>query len=141
MNAHFPPACCESCGRPFQTRAAHGIWFDGTTMYFRQGEGVGYVKLTGLEAALLRFMSERFGQIVHRDRLYTYIWGQSETSAKILDVYACKLRVKLRGTPYTLKTQFAFGYGLVFREPRVESCESNHTTNPTQENAVHANQA
>lgn len=85
-------------------------WFDG-----RQPELSGHtLALSKRERALLECLVLRAGRIVSREFIFTNLYGSyaGDVDPKIIDVYICKLRKKLReasGKDY-IKTVFGMGY-------------------------------
>ncbi len=75
------------------------------------------VHLTGLEFAVLELLVERRSTVVTKrmflDRLYA---GKDEPEAKIIDVFICKLRRKLKGSVADLSIETVWGRGYVVDE-------------------------
>ncbi len=138
MYADTEQLCCEKCGRPLQSEAKNGFYFNGSTMFYVGDNGVfHYVDLTPVEAKLVKYLAERFGSHVHRERIYVNIWGyESDVLPKIIDVMVCKIKKKLANSPYDIQNKWGFGYGIFFRQS-VGNCEPVHPTNP-QENVANA---
>ena len=96
-----------------ESRAVLGeltYWFDG-----RQPELSGHtLALSKRERGLLECLILRSGRIVSREFIFTNLYGSyaGDVDPKIIDVYICKLRKKLReasGHDY-IKTVFGMGY-------------------------------
>lgn len=71
--------------------------------------------LTGHEAALLGFLANRAQ--ASKDEIMTALYGLRVTDAevpetKIVDVFVCKVRKKLQGTPVRIVTLWGRGYAL-----------------------------
>lgn len=68
--------------------------------------------LTGQEAKLFGFLLKR--EIVTKEQsmtaLYTELWGEKEREIKIVDVFICKMRSKLKKFGITIETVWGRGY-------------------------------
>ena len=64
------------------------------------------------ELAVLRYLVERAGETVSRERLLSEVWGYTfDPGSNIVDVYIARLRRKL-GTPALIETVRHAGYRL-----------------------------
>jgi len=77
------------------------------------------VKLTFRENQLFGLLLRRFGQIVHRDVIWSTIWKDAEIDPKIVDVYVCKINHKIRKLGLKIKSSWGIGRGLFFADPVV----------------------
>ena len=112
--------CCEKCGRPFLTEH-HGIKLDGTMLHV----GDKSVRLTLRERDFFALLFKHFGQVVHRERIRSSVWGENYDE-KSVDVYALKLRRKLAPLGLTVKNTWGVGKALVrlADEPEVSGREA-----------------
>lgn len=74
------------------------------------------VKLTGKEYSIVELMALRVGEVVTKGDFFAYLYGDGDQpDAKILDVYICKVRRKLRlaaGGIDLIETVWGRGYRL-----------------------------
>jgi two-component system, OmpR family, response regulator len=74
-------------------------------------DGVSHV-LSERELAVLRYLVERAGETVSRERLLSEVWGYTfDPGSNIVDVYVARLRRKL-GNPSLIETVRHAGYRL-----------------------------
>lgn len=83
--------------------------------------GLDTLKLTRLESALVKILHDNLGKPITKERLHSAIYAMRVTDAevpepKIIDVFICKIRRKLSGSPWHIKTNWGFGYSLHKRE-------------------------
>ena len=74
------------------------------------------VRLTPNESSLFALLKRRLGQAVNRGALldaaaFHHGWD-SEPMPKVVDVYICRLRRKLKGTGFAIETVWGRGYRL-----------------------------
>lgn len=100
---------CAMCGRPFETHQA-GIALSGDGWLAYNGSPP--VHLTEKESELLRRLLPAFGECVHKESIYASLWPDAATDFKIVYVYVCKLRRKLRGTGLEITTTWGVGLTL-----------------------------
>lgn len=78
---------------------------------------IGGKMLTKAEYRIMRLLTEHFGKAVSKISIYNALWFDDpqegpECEEKILQVYICRIRKKLRGTGHVIITHWAFGYRL-----------------------------
>lgn len=87
------------------------------------------LKLTGYEAKILSALARNEGRTLSKNLLMDTVWVGSDADSKIVDVYICKLRKKLReagGNPAMIGTVWGRGYFLtgtpkeVYKIPKTE---------------------
>lgn len=78
------------------------------------------------EFEMFAFMLERIGRVISKESFLTLMYQleDDEPQMKIIDVFICKLRSKLRGTGLVIKTHWARGYSL--EVPKPEANEESH---------------
>lgn len=82
--------------------------FDGT---LRRGEQS--VRLTGKEVQIVLALASRGEHLTTKDSLFTELYGgRDEPEMKIVDVFVCKVRTKLRsiGVEDAIRTVWGLGY-------------------------------
>lgn len=81
------------------------------------------VHFTAAEFALLSVLARRPGVLLSKDQIFSHIYaGRDEPELKIVDVFVCKIRNKLRphGCAGQLETSWGRGYRLV-EQPTIEA--------------------
>lgn len=79
------------------------------------------VHLTGKEYQMLELLTMRKGVTVSKDQILTHLYGgMEEPEAKIIDVFVCKLRKKLRAMDADY-VQTVWGRGYVLRADETDS--------------------
>lgn len=83
--------------------------------------GLETLKLTRLESAIVKILHDNLGKPIAKERLHSAIYAMRVTDAeipepKIIDVFISKIRRKLSGSPWQIKTDWGFGYSLHKRE-------------------------
>ncbi len=68
------------------------------------------VELTERERELLKILIERKGEVVSKDYLLLKVWGNSDVSRRVVDVYIKHLRDKLKREGSRIKTVWGRGY-------------------------------
>lgn len=115
---------CGHCGQAIPQ--AGGIIADPDRAEIRHAGFVAYLTMTEFE--MFRFMLERIGRVISKDsflsRLYQLV--DDEPEAKIVDVFICKMRRKLRGTGVEIKNHWGRGYSLEVPPPQANE-EANVT--------------
>lgn len=82
------------------------------------------VYLTGKEYQMLELLSLRKGMTLSKDAFLTHIYGgRDEPELKIIDVFICKLRKKLRAAGSEC-VETVWGQGFVLRDPALPMVES-----------------
>jgi DNA-binding response OmpR family regulator len=72
------------------------------------------VRLTAKEFTLLRYLIERRGRVLSRDRLLADVWGYEYAGGtRTVDVHISRLREKLPPLQEKLQSVRQFGYQLV----------------------------
>jgi DNA-binding response OmpR family regulator len=86
------------------------IEFDAYVVRYRGRE----IRLTRKEFELFRYMVERAGRVLTRERLLERIWGwDSEIDARSIDAHIRRLRVKLGEARHHVETVVGLGYRFV----------------------------
>lgn len=74
------------------------------------------VRLTRAERNMFYALAKARGRVLSKDTLLTSIMtgreGDDEPAIKIVDVYACKIREKIKDQPYRLITHWGLGYSI-----------------------------
>lgn len=79
------------------------------------------VHLTGKEYAVMELLSLRRGVVLTKEMLLNHLYGgMDEPEIKIIDVFICKLRKKLRAKGALGLIETVWGRGYVIREPKAE---------------------
>lgn len=82
------------------------------------------IHLTGKEYQMLELLSLRKGQTLSKDAFLNHIYGgRDEPEAKIVDVFICKLRKKLRAVG-SEAVETVWGHGFTLRDPDLPKVES-----------------
>lgn len=70
--------------------------------------------LTGSEFAMFRILFERFGRVVSKEAFLDQMYQltDKEPDIKIIDVFICKMRKKLKRTGLDVRTWWGRGYSL-----------------------------
>lgn len=71
--------------------------------------------LGSVEFKILNLLMRNQGQIVSREEIESFVWGDATPSKRALDPHITSLRKKLRLSRGELKTVYGSGYGLVER--------------------------
>ncbi|WP_255210824.1 winged helix-turn-helix domain-containing protein [Methylogaea oryzae] len=86
----------------------------GTHRVLREGVPL---DISAKELDLLRYLVERRGQVVSRDRLLSDVWGyRSDVSTRTVDTFVARLRKKIEADPShpaVLLTIHGLGYKIV----------------------------
>jgi DNA-binding response OmpR family regulator len=86
----------------------------------RATRGRADVLLTSREFDFLRYLAERAGAPVHRDKLLAEVWGIADGSTtRSVDYFVARLRKKIESNPRTpqyLRTIHGDGYALTFEQ-------------------------
>ena len=86
------------------------IEFDAYVVRYRGEE----VRLTHKEFELFRYMVERPGRVLTRERLLERVWGwESEIDARSIDAHIRRLRLKLGPARHHVETLVGLGYRFV----------------------------
>jgi len=86
------------------------VEFDSYVMRYRGEE----VRLTHKEFELFRFMVERAGRVLTRERLLERVWGyESEVETRSIDAHIRRLRLKLGPARNHIETVVGLGYRFV----------------------------
>ncbi len=69
-------------------------------------------RLTEKEFFLLEYLESRHEETASREEILAYLYGANQPDQKILDVFICKIRRKLRllGAPGAIETVWGRGY-------------------------------
>lgn len=93
------------------------IEFDSYVLRYRGEE----IRLTHKEFELMRYMVERAGRVLTRERLLDRVWGHdAEVDARSIDAHVRRLRAKLGPARHHVETVVGIGYRFV-RAPEVSS--------------------
>ena len=73
------------------------------------------IRFTPRERAVLKALHDRCGQVVTKEQLFARTYDSLFTDAdlpddNILAVFICKLRRKLRGSPWVIETRYGVGW-------------------------------
>jgi len=86
------------------------IEFDAYVVRYRGEE----IRLTHKEFELFRYMVERAGRVLTRERLLERVWGwESEIDARSIDAHIRRLRLKLGPARHHVETVVGLGYRFV----------------------------
>jgi two-component system phosphate regulon response regulator PhoB len=86
------------------------IEFDAYLLRYKGEE----IRLTHKEFELVRYMVERAGRVLTRERLLNRIWGQdAEVDARSVDAHVRRLRAKLGPARHHVETVVGIGYRFV----------------------------
>jgi DNA-binding response OmpR family regulator len=89
------------------------VEFDAYVVRYRGKE----VRLTPKEFELFRYLVERAGRVLTRERLLERVWGyESEVDARSIDAHIRRLRLKLGDARHHVETVVGLGYRFV-KEP------------------------
>lgn len=77
--------------------------------------GVDHLRFTPKERAILKALHDRCGHVVTKEQLFARVYDSLFSDAdlpddKILGVFICKLRRKLRGTRWVIETRYGVGW-------------------------------
>ena len=101
--------CCPKCGRAFDNVLAK----DDISLTFNTLAHKGNkIHLTPRETKIIECLLKSAPAVVNREYLFSYVWSVN-TDGKILDVYICALRKKLKGLKIDIMTDWGIGYKLV----------------------------
>ncbi len=90
------------------------VEFDAFVVRYRGEE----VRLTPKEFELFRYMLERAGRVLTRERLLERVWGyESDVETRSIDAHIRRLRMKLGPARHHVETVVGLGYRFV-KEPR-----------------------
>jgi DNA-binding response OmpR family regulator len=86
------------------------IEFDAYVVRYKGGE----IRLTHKEFELFRYMVERAGRVLTRERLLERVWGwESDIDARSIDAHIRRLRLKLGEARHHVETIVGLGYRFV----------------------------
>jgi DNA-binding response OmpR family regulator len=75
------------------------------------------IHLTRYEARLFEALMRAKGRVASKSFIYDSIWGlESEIDQKIIDVYVCKIRRKIRHTQLGIETIWGRGFRLIVKQ-------------------------
>lgn len=103
---------CERCLQPLPQ--AHGVTIQEAGGWITAGGRS--ARLTRAQFALFMVLYRRFGRVVPKDVIYDQLFqlrnDQDQPDIKIIDVYACAIRKRLRDSriPLALLTEWGVGY-------------------------------
>jgi two-component system cell cycle response regulator CtrA len=113
----------RACGRPSSMITTGPLTIDLTTKTAAV-HGVS-LRLTGKEYQLLELMSLRKGVTLTKEQVLNHMYGGlDEPELKIIDVFACKLRKKMRDAGAGGLIETVWGRGYVFREQTLQMVSS-----------------
>lgn len=115
----MPPDCaCPLCGQPIAEMPLTVLVERGMVV----GEGR-FVVLTTHETMLLQKLVDDFPRVVTKEALMMWLYSlriDREPEIKIIDVWICKLRKKLKPLGVRIDTSWGHGYALgVSAKPRI----------------------
>lgn len=119
-----PNPRCPACGEPLYDESQTFGWLtfytaDGRTVVIHEHTQE-ILPFSNAEAAILSVMAHAKGRVITKDKIYdTLYWMRGESDApesKIVDVYICKIRKRIRALslPLTVHTLWGRGYSLEF---------------------------
>ena len=86
------------------------IEFDSYVLRYKGGE----IRLTHKEFELVRYLVERAGRVLTRERLLDRVWGQdADVDARSVDAHVRRLRAKLGPARHHVETVVGIGYRFV----------------------------
>jgi DNA-binding response OmpR family regulator len=86
------------------------IEFDAYVVRYRGGE----IRLTHKEFELFRYMVERAGRVLTRERLLERVWGwDADIDVRSIDAHMRRLRLKLGPARHHVETVVGLGYRFV----------------------------
>ncbi len=86
------------------------VEFEAFTLRYRGSE----IRLTPKEFELFRYMVERAGRVLTRERLLERVWGyESEVETRSIDAHIRRLRMKLGAARHHVETVVGIGYRFV----------------------------
>jgi two-component system phosphate regulon response regulator PhoB len=86
------------------------IEFDAYLVRYRGAE----IRLTHKEFELFRYMVERAGRVLTRERLFERVWGnESDVDLRSIDAHVRRLRSKLGAARHHIETAVGIGYRFV----------------------------
>lgn len=119
MQSYTEADCCESCGRPLVSSYPAGVQLDATGFTAPCGTRV---PLTYRQFQVMELLLRHFGQTVHRERIYSHVWGGSERDPQSVDVYTSHINKKLRPVGFEIRAVWGIGKALdLLRAPSVKS--------------------
>lgn len=73
--------------------------------------------LSATQRTILKILADRMGKSISKDRIYAMLYAARISSRehpdpKIVDVFICKIRERLKGSPWSIKTHWGEGYSL-----------------------------
>lgn len=77
------------------------------------------VTLTKAEADVFEVLWKNSGRLVSKEKIMDFLFSLSpdtEPEIKIVDVYVCKIRRKLKGMGIVIKTDWGRGYRISFKK-------------------------
>ncbi len=78
--------------------------------------GLAVLNLTGSEFAVLQILYDRIGRVVRKESIMDQVYGlgaDEEPDIKIVDVFVCKIRPKLKPLGIQIKTHWGVGFELL----------------------------
>lgn len=104
--------CCDKCGRPF-------LYTDKNSLFTIEGRHFKYKEfdlyLTSREIGMMELLARSYPAVVSHEIMFEKLW-HPDTEFKIVDVYMCKLRKKLRLTPIRIENEWGVGSRLVIAD-------------------------
>lgn len=113
-NTKTEPNCCPVCG---QRIILEGIRFQDGVLYFHNN----MVHMTPTEVKVVYMLYSRPGQVVSREMIYSeiypsYLPDSGDVDPKIIDVFICKIRRKLRQAFCNIPIETVWGRGYIVRK-------------------------
>ncbi|EPX78026.1 response regulator transcription factor [Salipiger mucosus] len=77
------------------------------------------MELTGREHSIFNYLALNAGRVITKDALYESVYGMKDTPPydKVIDVYICKLRKKIRERTGNTYIETVYGRGYMFQAP------------------------
>lgn len=106
--------CCPLCGSEFDLSGVVLIPERGLVM---RGDKIAL--LTGREMALFQKIVDEAPRVLSQVRMLEHLYQleQNEPELKIIDVFICKIRKKLKPLGLSIATHWGQGYSISFLEP------------------------
>lgn len=72
-------------------------------------------RMSQAEQRIARLLYSKYGEIVRKDSLLDVLYfdRDDEPGSKIIDVYICKMRKRLKNSPYAIETIWGVGHRMV----------------------------
>ncbi len=100
---------CSTCGHEIKPNPDDCVIEDARSIYCNNK----IARLTKHEWLIFEALRSRAGRVVSEGFLLEYTYdGRDEPDCRIIPVWVCRLRQKLKGTPFSIETERSAGYRL-----------------------------